>query len=511
MRRQQIELMRVYTGEQIRDAEKPLLDAGEGPTLMRRAAYGLAQHTVAVLDGPVYGAKVTGLIGSGNNGGDGLYALAFLVRRGAQVHAVLTRQRAHPQALEAFQAAGGRITSSIPAGTQVLIDSMLGTGFTGEFTRPEIPGLAGALDDAAVIACDLPSGINADTGAAGEAVIPADHTVTFGGLKQGLLAGRGGTLSGNLHTVDIGLGPHLPKTPVHMVTGSAPGAGRAAAATWTVGNPPRVDDHKYSRGVVHVLAGSKQYPGAAQLTVAAALRTGAGMVTLQAPASVSHQVLSRWPEVVSTPAGQSVPAVEKAAAVVIGPGIGAGETRLAEAEGVLEQCLETGTACVLDASGLGLIRNQLRRRDGLNKNVLITPHLGEARQIAKTLRDRVLTTLLQTDSPRVDPVEAARRIAGRLDCSVLLKGATTVIASPDGDVLLHRAGDFDAGGAPGLATAGSGDVLSGILGAVAARSRSWLQVAAAGASIHTAAAGHIDPDGRGRFSASGLIEAIPHV
>ncbi|WP_120003646.1 NAD(P)H-hydrate dehydratase [Nesterenkonia muleiensis] len=555
-------LVPVYTGDQIRAAEKPLLDSGHGPALMRRAAYGLAQQIAGVLKGAVYGAQITGLIGSGNNGGDGLYALAFLARRGAAARAVLVRQNVHHEALEAFRAAGGQAADAVPAGTQVLIDAVLGTGFRGEFSTPEIPGLAGALNthhDAAapppvVVACDLPSGVNADTGAAGQGVIRADHTVTFGGLKQGLLAGRGGLLSGQLHSVDIGLGEHLPRTPVHWAAGPAQPTGPTAA------------DHKYSRGVVHVVAGSQAYPGAAQLTAGAVLSTGAGMVTLQAPVSVREQVIAVHPEVVGVSGPASSGAVSRASCVVVGPGIGEDPERLEEAEGVLERALETGTACVLDASGLGLIRGQLRRGGGLNKNVLITPHLGEARQLAAVMRDRLLSSMLESASPKADPVEVARRMAGRLDCTVLLKGASTVIASPQGEVVLHRAQ------APGLATAGTGDVLSGILGALAAssagpaggetplgprrgpRSREapprvlpdmapsdtdasvrvpdvrspdaaaplgsgaaapalapeadWLQVAALGVGMHTAAAKHIDPDGRGRFGASQLITAL---
>ncbi|GFZ77656.1 NAD(P)H-hydrate dehydratase [Nesterenkonia alkaliphila] len=512
MTAQQLEQIPVYTGEQIRAAEKPLLDSGQGRLLMRRAAYGLAK-TIADLLGQkrpqgAYGACVTGLIGPGNNGGDGLYALAFLARRGAEACAVLIRDRAHPEALEAFRAAGGRVLRAVPEQTQVLIDAILGTGYRSEFTRPEVPGLTQALravDDAGswsptVVACDLPSGVNADTGAAGHGVIPANHTVTFGGVKQGLIAGRGGLLSGRVHTVDIGIGAHLSKTPTWLLAPST-------AAPVPL-RPPEPAGHKYSRGVVHLVVGSAQYPGAAQLTAGAAVGTGVGMVTLQAPAALRSQVLSAYPEVVGTE--DAAAAVSRAGGVVLGPGLGNDPARLTEAEAVLEKCLEAGTACVLDASGLGLIRDQLRRRGGLGNNVLITPHLGEARQIAKDLRDSVLTGQLAEGPAKADPVEAARRIAGRLDCTVLLKGPTTVIASPEGEVLLHRAGGLQAAGAPGLATAGTGDVLSGILGALAAtQGGDWLQVAALGVSLHTAAAHRIDPHGQGRFGASDLLAGLP--
>lgn len=490
----------VYTGEQIRAAEQPLLDAGHGPALMRRAAYGLAQRIAGLLKGRLYGAQVTGLIGPGNNGGDGLYALAFLARRGAAARAVLVRQKAHQAGLDEFLTAGGRLVQEVPAGTQALVDAVVGTGFHGEFSAPDVPGLAELLEarDAAgqspaVVACDLPSGVDADTGAAGDAVLRADHTVTFGGLKQGLLTGHGGLLSGHLHSVDIGLETHLPNTVVRHICGSAPSTGPAAS------------DHKYSRGVVHIVAGSQSYPGAAHLTAGAAISTGTGMVTLQAPDSVRAQVIAACPGVVGIPEQGSQAAAGRAGCVVVGPGIGQEEPDLQRAQAVMEQVLTSGARCVLDASALLLVGDRLRQGRGLAENVLITPHLGEAGKLAAAMRDRLLTRMLKLGSASADPVEAARRIAGKLDCTVLLKGPTTVIASPEGEAILHRAQ------APGLATAGTGDVLSGILGALAAGAgpeSDWMPVAALGVQRHTAAAQQIDPCGHGHFGASGLIAGL---
>src|SRR5690625_3830831 len=219
-------LLPVYRGEQIREAERPLIAEGRGDELMRRAAYGLADCVAKILQQRrrVYGSPVTALVGSGNNGADALYALSFLRRRGAAAHAVLVRGRAHQEGLRAFQRAGGQVVEAVPADTEVLIDAVVGTGFRGDYQRPQVPGLQTAVETAAVVACDLPSGIDADTGRAGAGVIPAEHTVTFGGLKQGLLAGAGGHLSGRVHTADIGLGPHLPKTVAWAVaeTGGEP-------------------------------------------------------------------------------------------------------------------------------------------------------------------------------------------------------------------------------------------------------------------------------------------------
>lgn len=497
----------VYRAEQIRAAEQPLIEAGRGEELMRAAAAGLAACVLAALKerGGVYGSRVTALVGSGNNGGDALYALSFLRRRGAAVFAVLLKDRAHQAGLERFRSAGGQVVDAVPAGTQVLVDAVVGIGFSGDYQPGHIEGLDAARSTATIIACDLPSGVDADTGAAGDRVIAAERTVTFGGLKPGLLVGAGGHLSGKLHLIDIGLGPHLPRTPEAAVVsaeGRMPAQHRLAAV-----QPPEATDHKYSRGTVHIYAGSAQFPGAAQLTVGAAIATGVGMVTVVAPESVRRHVVAAWPETVGADPGRPA-GLGRAGAAVIGPGLGDEPQRLSEAEAALESAIEAGIPCVLDASGLGLIRDQLHRRGGLGGTVLVTPHVGEARSLAADLRDTILGRLLGS-GPQADPIEAARRLSGALDSAVLLKGATTVIADPEGQVIVHRAETGRAPGVPGLATAGTGDVLSGILGALAAtQPRDWLTIAAHGTARHSAAAAAIDPHAEGSFGASAVVKAL---
>lgn len=501
-------LVPLYRGEQIRAAEQPLIADGRGEQLMRTAAVGLAACVVDVLTarGRVYGSTVTALVGSGNNGGDALYALSFLRRRGVAASAVLVKGRAHQAGLADFQAAGGRVVETVPACTEVLVDAVVGTGFSGDYRLPDVPGLERALKTAATIACDLPSGVDSDTGAAGDGVIAADHTVSFGGLKQGLLVGAGGRLSGQLHLIDIGLGPYLPRTPVRAVMPGAHGA-LAAHPGLPALQPPDVGAHKYSRGTVQICAGSAEFPGAAQLTVGAAIATGVGMVTVVAPESVRRHVVAAWPETVGADPGRPA-GLGRAGAAVIGPGLGDEPQRLSEAEAALESVIEAGIPCVLDASGLGLIRDQLHRRGGLGGTVLVTPHVGEARSLAADLRDTILGQLLSS-GPQADPIEAARRLSGALDSAVLLKGATTVIADPEGQVIVHRAETGRAPGVPGLATAGTGDVLSGILGALAAtQPRDWLTIAAHGTARHSAAAAAIDPHAEGSFGASAVVKAL---
>lgn len=477
-------LLPVYTGEQVRAAEAPLLESGQGPELMRRASWGLAAAVLNLLRerGTVYGARVAGLIGSGNNGGDGLWALTFLRRRGVDAAAVLTRGRAHQEALQAFLQAGGRVVEEIPDQTDIVIDAVLGTGFSGEFRAPQLP------EAAVVVACDLPSGVDADTGEVRGSAPAARHTVTFGGLKLGLLAGDGGHLSGRLHTVDIGLGDHLPTPRAQVLSPDWD-----PASSW---RPPQNTDHKYSRGTVHVLAGSQQYPGAAQLTVGAALNTGVGMVTLEAAEEVRQQVLTVAPEVVGVPTGAgSEDRLEKARAVVVGPGLGDQAAQLEVASATIEEAVRRALPCVVDASALALVPELTLRAE-----VLLTPHGGEARRMAQGLRLKRAEELLSSD-----PVGAAEALAEGTGATVLLKGATTVIASPAGETLLHRAQ------VPGLATAGSGDVLSGVLGAVLATQQGRLTVAECAAlavGLHAQAARRVDPNAQGRFGASALMAGL---
>lgn len=498
----------VYTGEQVRAAEAPLLDSGRGPELMRRASWGLAAGVLRILRGQaarpgmgsasgssgrghgsripvprIYGARVTGLIGSGNNGGDGLWALTFLRRRGVDATAVLTRGRAHQGALQAFLQAGGRVVEEIPQQAEVVIDAVLGTGFRDEFRAPPIP------DEAVVVACDLPSGVDADTGEVRGSAPAAEHTVTFGGLKLGLLTGDGGHLSGRLHAVDIGLGGHLSTPRAQLLS-----PGWDPASFWS---PPQSVDHKYSRGTVHVLAGSQQYPGAAQLTVGAALSTGAGMVTLEAAEEVRRQVLAAAPEVVAVPTGavDLGERLEKAGAVVVGPGLGDQAAHLEAASETVREAVRRRRPCVVDASALALVPELT-----LGAEVVLTPHVGEARRMARGLGLAGVEGLLSTD-----PVAAAEALAERTGATVLLKGATTVIASAGAETLLHRAQ------APGLAAAGSGDVLSGVLGAVLATQQDQLTVAeraALAVGLHAQAAQRVDPQGQGHFGASALVVGL---
>lgn len=440
-------MQRIYTGTQIQRAERPWLEAGYGHTLMRRAAWGLAQHTISALQqrGAVYGRRVLGLIGKGNNGGDTLWALSFLAARGVSTTAVAcntTTDQLHPEALDVFQRAGGRIASHIHADTEVVIDGVFGTGFKGHFDLPgyladsdlDIP------DTATIIACDIPSGVVADTGQLNGDALAADMTVTFGAAKAGVLVGEGGQYSGQLRAVDIGLGHELDniQNPWWLAD--------SADIRSFYGGPPW-DAHKYSRGVLSVIAGSPQYPGAAVLVVNAAAATGVGYISLVAEPprgkSVSDKVLAANPQAVVEDE-----VTQKATALVVGPGLGDNVRGHDVAASALQTAFRQQIPVLVDASGMDILDEWV-----LSQQVpamVLTPHVGEMQR---------LTARLAADLEDSSVVEQAEAFAQRFGVWVVLKSADTYVFSPTGLGSLHPAKTAQ------LATAGTGDTLSGILGA----------------------------------------------
>jgi len=239
----------VYPVAQVRAAEEALMSRLPDGALMARAAQGLAVECAVLLD-RVYGSRVALLVGAGNNGGDALYAGAALARRGARVHALLLDpKRAHADGLTALQRAGGRVVAAEPgelAGVDLVVDGIVGIGGTGGL-RPPAAALADAIGDAITVAVDVPSGVNADTGAVDGAAVRADVTVTFGALKPGLLIGAGTVHTGELRFVDIGLAPDLAAATTHVL--------EASDVRALLPVPDETDD-KYTRGVVGVIAGS---------------------------------------------------------------------------------------------------------------------------------------------------------------------------------------------------------------------------------------------------------------
>ena len=413
--------------------------------LVGRAAQHVAVDALDMLGGG-YGRRVVAICGPGNNGADGKVAAAVLRRRGARVTIV----------------GPGELGAVGPV--DLVIDAAFGTGFHGEYTAPElVPGTP-------VLAVDIPSGVEGDTGRAAGAPLRADRTVTFVALKPGLLQGDGATLAGRVRVADIGLPP-----------GDTAMSAMEDTDIASLLPPRRRDDNKWSAAVL-VVAGSPGMVGAASLCARSAYRSGAGMVRLGVPgAGLSAAPASEAVSVELPAEGWSTPALEVAdrcAAVVVGPGIGRDPATAAEVVRVVQV---SPVPVVVDADGLyalGRVDGGLPapRGSGSRAVAVLTPHDGEYRR-------------LLGEPPGPDRVAAARRLADASGGIALLKGSTTAVAGPGGRVLLGVCGSAR------LATAGTGDVLSGVIAAFVARGVRPLEAAALAAHVHGRAAGRGPAEG----------------
>ncbi|MDC4233615.1 bifunctional ADP-dependent NAD(P)H-hydrate dehydratase/NAD(P)H-hydrate epimerase [Actinomyces sp. B33] len=435
-------------------------------------------------------ARVCALVGGGDNGGDALYAAALLARAGAEAAALVLAPAPHARALDEARAQGVRIVEAAPqevaaalradgggAGAAaapgdlgldapVWIDGILGSGLTGEVREPMASALA-ALDarrervGAVVVAVDVPSGIG--SGRASGPVLHADATVTMGALKDSVMLPPSSYACGSVSAVDLGLD-----------LGPAPTSLFRDEDARRLLRPPGPHDHKYTHGAVGLVAGSTTYPGAGLLTCMGACATGAGMVRLDAPAQVQSMVVARLPAVVAV-GGR----VQSGA---VGPGMD--EDTRGRGLDLARFCLASGLPLVLDAGGLALVPDLLDALGGAD--AVLTPHAGEASAVLGALghpRSR--------EEVEADPADAGRVLARETGALVLVKGATTLIAAPDGRmVVIER-------GSPWAATAGTGDVLTGVLAGLAASWRAdmengrgrgdFLGLVALGAHVHAAA------------------------
>lgn len=459
-------MRRAHTVEQVRAAEAELMAKLPDGTLMQRAATGLAVAISNFLGGS-YGARVVLLIGSGDNGGDALYAGAQLARRGAQVTAVLLSDKAHAPGLAGLKTAGGRAITTTSAASEIASADVVVDGIVGIGGRPGLRAEALALVRVAeeygvpIVAVDTPSGVDVDTGETPEPHVNAALTVTFGTHKICHFVDPAATACGPVHLVDIGL--DLPRAEVQALQSAD------VRALYPV---PHGESDKYSRGVLGLMVGSTQYPGAAVIATAGALAGPIGMVRYVGPDAVARAVREAHPEVVGDGRVQ---------AWTIGSGLG-DELDIPR----IRELLDAEEPVVLDADGLKALDDS-----GDHVDVLITPHAGE------------LSRLLGVDRATVEAerLKYARLAAETFDVTVLLKGATTVITSPDGEVRVNT------NATPWLATAGAGDVLAGLCGALLAGGLTPLDAASVGAYLHAAAA-NLASDG-GPITAITVAHALP--
>ncbi len=455
-------MIRAHTVEQVRAAEAGLIASLPQDALMQRAAHGLA-HAVLDLLGTAYGRRVLLLVGSGDNGGDALYAGAVLARRGVQVAAWLLSERVHEGGLAALRRAGGTVVSTAPdVAPDLVVDGIVGIGGRPGL-RPDARAAVGALAGVPIVAVDLPSGVDADTGETTE--LSGDHveallTVTFGTHKIAHLVDPAASACGAVHLVDLGL--DLPAPAVEAL--------QPADVARLLPRPAR-DAQKYARGVVGIRAGSDTYPGAGLLSVAGAASGLVGMVRYVGDDSVLDLVRAQHPEVVG--AGRV-----QAWVVGSGSGDGAAET--------LADALDDDVPVVVDADALAHAPHG-------RADAILTPHAGELARMLDVARDEV----------EARPLAHARRAAETYGCVVLLKGRHTLTAHPDGRIRVTTTGT------PWLATAGAGDVLGGLVGALAAAGLTPYDAASVGSWLHGAAATHASRGGP--IVAGDVARAVPEV
>ncbi|MDQ3543198.1 MAG: NAD(P)H-hydrate dehydratase [Actinomycetota bacterium] len=436
-------------------AEMAAIDAAAAESvdvLIARAGSAVARAARSMMGG-TYGRVVNVIAGKGNNGADGRVAGSVLADEGVLVRIVDAAD----------------CPAALPP-SDLVIDAAYGTGFRGTWAPPNVGG-------ARVLAVDIPSGVDGLTGVAASGALVAERTVTFAALKPGLLFGNGPRLAGRVDVADIGL---------DMANAAAHRVERSDVVGWW--KPRPADAHKWTRAV-RVVAGSSGMTGAAELSAGAAMRTGAGIVWLSSPGvdpSPPVEVVGRalptsgW-------AGTVLAELARFGVLVVGPGLGRADPMPVD---VVDVVAGSPVPVVIDGDGLFAMAQGADGRDAIGRrtaSTVLTPHDGEYRS-------------LMGDGPGPDRIDAARRLAAEWSVVALLKGPSTVIAEPGGRVLVVSDGDER------LATAGSGDVLSGVIGALIASGLGAFDAAAAGAWIHAAAANALPADG---LVASDLLRSLP--
>jgi hydroxyethylthiazole kinase-like uncharacterized protein yjeF len=450
-------MLHAHTVEQVRAAERELMARLPDGALMQRAAAGLAAAIIDFL-GSAYGRRVLLLVGSGDNGGDALWAGAMLARRGVQVEAWLLGDTAHELGLGALRRAGGRVVAAPGRRPEVVVDGIVGIGGRAGLKADAVNALK-LLHGVPVVAVDTPSGVGVDSGEVRGEHVEAALTVTFGTHKACHLVDPAAQACGAVHLVDIGL--DLPAAELEALQPEDVAA---------LLPRPGLESQKYARGVVGVRAGSAEYPGAALLSVAGAACGLAGMVRYVGDEAAADRVREQHPEVVGAGRVQ---------AWVVGSG---GGEKVAEQ---LQQALEDDVPLVADADAL--------KHVAPGQAAVLTPHAGE------------LAAMLGEERADIEarPLHFARSAAEAYAATVLLKGRRTVIARPDGRARVNTTGTS------WLATAGAGDVLGGLVGALLAAGLTAYDAAAVGAWLHGAAA-QLASDG-GPLVASEVARAVPAV
>jgi hydroxyethylthiazole kinase-like uncharacterized protein yjeF len=502
--------MRVATAAQIAEIDRRAIQEFGIPwaALMDRAGKAVATAAISMLSAR-NSPLVVVVCGKGNNGGDGLVAAQYLHRKGIRVEVILAspesefsgearrvletaRQGAVPMR-DVSEGDTGRVLSS----AALIVDALFGTGFRGP-VRGAASELIKAINRTGtpVLAVDIPSGVSADSGSADGAAIRAAATITMGLPKVGLLLFPGADLAGSIVVADIGYPGTLSNDSsvrTHLITSDM------VRALLPVRRP---DSHKGDYGRVLIVAGSVGYTGAAVLATRGALRSGAGLVTLAVPKSIYPSIAAHVVEGMPTPLPDSDGALAAGAlrqlqvlsgrsdVAAVGPG-------LSQAPGVrrvVQGMLASKKPIVLDADGLNVLGGRTKVLSKAAAPLVITPHPGE------------LARLMDVSSEKIqgDRLNSARSAAKHFKCTVLLKGARTVVATPGGDAYIVPTGNA------GMATGGMGDVLTGVIASLIGQGLDPTPAAYCGAYLHGLAADLIASErGMAGMLASEVADLLP--
>ncbi len=483
--------MKLLTSAEMRELEERTEAAGVSTeTLMENAGLAVAQEIWMQL-GSLEDRRIAVLVGPGNNGGDGLVAARHLFEWGAQVRVYALRARSDSQWTQTVEMGvpcgtvaeddGFEALEALLSGAEAVVDALLGTGSS----RPIEGDLAGIMERLGAIrsrtvkpklvAVDLPTGLDADSGRLDPLAVGADETVTFHAPKVGLYMQPGAAAAGSVQQVEIGI-------PAGLDDGLQTEVLERRGAKALLPERP-LDGHKGTFGRVLVIAGSARYPGAAVLAARGAYRAGAGLVTIATPQSIASQMVAAVPEatllplpeydegVISGFAAWEVVRDELGSvdAVVIGCGFGRHEhSGKFVREFLISPEVGRVGGVVVDADGLNLLSADTSNLPQAVAPVILTPHPGEMGTLAG----------MSTDDVQRQRLTLARDRAAEWNCHVVLKGANTVVATPD-----HRARVSEVA-QPALATAGTGDVLSGVIGALIAQGLSAFDAATLGVYLH---------------------------
>lgn len=510
--------MRAVTAAEMRRIEEDAIASGTTvDELMQRAGRAVADAVVDVLGGQIVGRRILVLAGPGKNGGDGLIAARILRQRGASVSVVCPIPRVNDRLLEECATAGCSITQgdlvdlgAILAKAALVVDALLGTGRSRAIEGPILNALDGVrgTSGATVVAVDLPSGLDSDTGELDEKALDATITVAVGAVKIGCLIAEGPNACGAIKPVDIGLLDDAPT-----------GLGTAFLGADDVSRmlPYREEDGFKGRfGKVGVVGGSVKYVGAPVLAGRAAARAGAGIVQMHVPPTIEGEVATMAPELTHFPLNTLVRERRRAArsqlpfapnrtrmdpiltdpdVLVVGPGMV--DDRFSD--GLWNFFLRDGwgnSTAVLDADALNRLAKIPEWSKQLNVPTIVTPHPGEMARL----------TMITNHDVQARRIKLADESAKEWNLTIVLKGAYTVVASPDEPPVICPLA------LPALASAGTGDALTGIIAACIAQGSSEHEAACAGVYIH-GLAGVLAAQANGNMTsgllASDLIEKIP--